>query len=260
MDQSLARLVHRNLMDVTAWGAEGAGGTVLAEDGERLIASSSTFPFLNAVMREGSNGDAADLLERARKFFFARERGFVAYTRPGDPELEEAALAAGMSPVLERCPEMICHAPLAGPAGDLRAVVDLAGAAAYWRICDEAYPSIGFPPGLFTDTFAPQLLLEEDRVWACVAYENEQPVACASLWMTAGAGSEVGFIGWVAALPQARGRGLAAACTALATNRGFELGADVVSLQASLPGEPVYRRLGYQELFAYRLLGAMPQA
>ena len=31
-----------------------------------------------------------------------------------------------------------------------------------------------------------------------------------------------------------------------------------MSLQASSMGESVYRRLGYEELFAYRLLGAMP--
>jgi predicted GNAT family acetyltransferase len=68
----------------------------------------------------------------------------------------------------------------------------------------------------------------------------------------------VGMIGWVATLPKARSKGMAAACTVAATNEALRRGADVVSLQASAMGESIYRRLGYEELFAYRLLGAMP--
>jgi GNAT superfamily N-acetyltransferase len=259
MDQSLAQLVHRNLMEVSAWGAQGAGATVDAQNGELLIASRSSTPFLNAVMRDRAGAGAAELLQRARSFYFERERGFVVYTWPGDRELEDATRSAGMLTVLERYPEMVCRSPLEALAGDVRVVADVEDAAAYWRICDEAYPSIGFPAGLFTEIFEPQLLLEPERVWAYLAHEGGRPAACASLWLTSGSGSEVGFIGWVAALPDTRGRGLAAACTVLATNKAFELGVEIASLQASVMGEPVYRRLGYEELFAYRLMGAMPQ-
>jgi len=266
MELSPARLVHRNLMDVTRWGAEGSHATIDQADGELLIASPAPLQFLNAVMRERredeaeDTGDATQLLERARKFFFERGRGFVVYTWPGDPELERAALAAGLSPVLERYPEMVCRSPLERLAGDVRVLGGVEDAAAYWRICDEAYPSIGFSEGLFSEIFPPELLLEEDRVWACLAHEEDRPVACASLWLTAGSGSPVGFIGWVGALPDTRGRGLAAACTVAATNKAFELGAELASLQASPMGEQLYRRLGYEELFAYRLMGAVPQS
>jgi GNAT superfamily N-acetyltransferase len=262
MELSPARLVHRNLMDVTRWGAEGSHATIDQADGELLIASPAPLQFLNAVMRERPDEDGADasgMLERARKFFFERGRGFVVYTWPGDPELERAAFAAGLSPVLERYPEMVCRSPLPHLDGDVSALGGIDDAAAYWRICDEAYPSIGFSEGMFSEIFPPELLLEDDRVWACLAHEEGRPVACASLWLTAGSGSPVGFIGWVGALPQARGRGLAAACTVAATNKAFELGAELASLQASPMGEPLYRRLGYEELFAYRLMGAVPQ-
>jgi GNAT superfamily N-acetyltransferase len=259
MEQSLVELVHRNLMDVTALGAEGSGGCKQEQQGELFFVSSSTTPFLNGVMRERPEGGAAELLERAAGFFAARERGFVVHARPGDPALEQAAVAAGMAPVMERYPEMVCRAPLEALPGDVRAVASVEDAAAYWRICDCAYPSIGFPEQLFTQTFSPQTLLDADRVWACLAYdEQERAVACASLWLAAGTDSQVGFIGWVAALPQARGRGLAAACTVRATNRAFELGAGIASLQASPMGEQIYRRLGYEELYAYRLMGAAP--
>jgi len=258
MEQPPLRLVHRNLMDVNVLGAEGSGGMVHIDGEELFFASSSPAPFLNGVMREAPGGDADELLSRARSFFFERGRGFVVFAWPGDPELERAALVAGMHPVLERYPEMVCRSPLEQLPGDVRGVADVEDAAAYWRICDEAYPSIGFPPDLFTKTFPPELLLDPDRVWGCVARQDGRPAACASLWLTAGVESVVGFIGWVAALPEARGRGLAAACTVEATNRAFELGADIVSLQASPMGEPIYRSLGYEELFAYRLMGAMP--
>jgi len=258
MGQSATELVHRNLMDVTAMGAVGSGGSAPEVNGELLFVSRSPEQFLNGVMRERPEGDAGALLERARSVFFEQGRGFVVYTWPGDPELERAALAAGMSPVLDRYPEMVCRSPLEELPGDVRTVAGTEDAAAYWRICDEAYPSIGFSPGLFTGTFPAELLLDASQVWACVAFQDDEPAACASLWLASGEDSPVGFIGWVGALPQARGRGLAAACTVAATNKGFELGAGIVSLQASPMGEAIYRRLGYEELYAYRLLGAMP--
>lgn len=65
----------------------------------------------------------------------------------------------------------------------------------------------------------------------------------------------VGMIGWVASSPEARGRGLAAACTVRANNHALDHGCDVASLQASSMGERVYRRLGWEEIFPYRLFG-----
>ena len=57
---------------------------------------------------------------------------------------------------------------------------------------------------------------------------------------------------WVVTLPEARGRGLGEACTRLAGNRAFELGARCMILQASSHGEPTYLRMGYREITRYR--------
>jgi ribosomal protein S18 acetylase RimI-like enzyme len=254
MDRTLAGLVHRNLMEVSSWMGEAPGGACYWADGELFFAGPSDTPFLNGVMREEAGGDPDELLDRARSFFFERRRGFVAFAWPGDTELEEAALAAGMFPVLDRYPEMVCHREVDILPGEVRPVQSLKDAESYWEICDVAYPSLGFPPGLFSEAFDPRDLLDDARVRAYLAYENGLPVACASVWLAAG----VGMVGWVAALPQSRGHGLAGACTVHATNQAFELGADVASLQASHMGEGLYRRLGYEEVFSYRLLGAMP--
>ena len=50
-----------------------------------------------------------------------------------------------MFTALERYPEMICRKRLDVLDGDLRPVADAADARAYWAICGQAYPSLGFP-------------------------------------------------------------------------------------------------------------------
>jgi len=253
VDLALADRVHDNLMQTSAWTGEAPGGALHRDRGELFFASASELPFLNGVMRRRSDDDAEGLLARAKDFFFSRDRGFVVFAWPGDPPLERAAAAAGMIPVLERYPEMVCTRKLDRLPGDVEPVTSEAGAKAYWQVCEGAYASLGFPPGVFAVAFTPEELLLE-RVWACLARDGGRPVACALAFMTPG----VGMIGWVAALPEARGKGLAAACTVAATNEALRRGAEVVSLQASSMGEDLYLRLGYEELFCYRLLGAMP--
>src|SRR3954462_6368390 len=144
-DRELVTRVHRNLMTVSSWMGEDEGGAVDEHDGELLFSGSSALPFLNGVMRERTDGEAAELLARAREFFFGRDRGFVVFTHPGDPELEAAAREAGMLEVLPRYPEMVCRSPLGVLEADLRTVTTLEDAVAYWRVCDAAYPSLGFP-------------------------------------------------------------------------------------------------------------------
>lgn len=253
-DAGLRAQVHRNLMTVSSWFGEDTSGAVEMHDGELLYAGPSTMPFLNGVLREGPAGDAADLLARARDFFFSRKRGFVVFTHPGDPELEAAVHDAGMFEVMDRYPEMVCRAPLPDLAADVREVRTQEDAAAYWRVCDASYPSLGFPEGLFRSAFTPDSLLDAERVAACLAFDGDEAVACASLHLA----NDVGMVSWVAAVPEVRGRGLAAACTVWATNVAFARGASVASLQASEMGEDLYRRLGYEELYSYRLYGAMP--
>ncbi len=253
LDLDLADLVHRNLMEVYSWMGEAPSGAADYRDGELLFAGGSPLPFLNGAVRSRRESPGAELLGRAREFFFARQRGFVTFCWPGDPALEQAALEAGMFPVMERYPEMVCRKPIASLDADVRPVMSTEDASAYWRICDAAYPSIGFPENLFSEAFTPEELLDE-RVWACLGLDDGRPVACASVWRAEG----VGFLGWVGALPESRGKGLAAACTVAATNQALSDGSDTVSLQASPMGEDLYRRLGFAEIFSYRLFGAMP--
>lgn len=253
MDLVLADRLHLNLMRVNAWVGEATGGAVERGDGTILASTRSKMRFLNSALRERSDEDAAPFIARARDFFTERGRGFTAYCWPGDPELERAAAEAGMGLVQESYPEMACRAPVPSLPGDVRAVETVADAELYWAVCEGAYASLGFPPGVFRETFDPELLLEPE-CWACLGFEDGQALACASLYAV----DDVGFIGWVGALPEGRGRGLAAACTVAATNRAFARGLEVASLQASAMGAPLYPRLGYERIYDYRLFGWPP--
>src|SRR5205085_11409594 len=99
----------------------------------------------------------------------------------------------------------------------------------------------------------PAALVGDDTV-SFVAYAGGRALACASVSVARG----IGGIQWVAVLEEARGRGLADACTRAASNAGFELGADCAWLEASHMGEPVYLRMGFEELFSYRIWLAAP--
>src|SRR5438270_474139 len=105
MDDSLEARVHHNLIEIN---------TLMATRVERraggvLFALRSEMPFLNGALREASDTSAEALISHAKDFFFGLGRGFVVFTWPRDPALTSAAEQAGLFPVLERYPEMVCR-------------------------------------------------------------------------------------------------------------------------------------------------------
>jgi ribosomal protein S18 acetylase RimI-like enzyme len=246
-----AQRAHLNMIAFYRRVHEGApGARVEVSDEELLFAPANPFPFFSQAVRWHERDDGTSLLARCEEFF--GERGHMLVVRPGaDDALEQSALAAGFNLGLDRYPEMVCTEP--APEGaladgyELRAVADEDTARAYWRMSSRAYVSLGCPPGLF-DEFPVDLLLADD-VDACVA-ERDGEVVAGALAAELGDG---GYVGWVGTVEEARRRGLASACTAWATNRMLERGVPFVSLEASSMGDPVYPRLGYRELYSYRL-------
>jgi GNAT superfamily N-acetyltransferase len=79
-----------------------------------------------------------------------------------------------------------------------------------------------------------------------VGYHDESPVACAAAYVGE---REVGVY-MVATLPDERGKGYGAALTAAACEAAPHLPA---VLQASDMGQPIYRRLGFQDICPYAL-------
>lgn len=259
-DQVRAR-VHLNLVESSRQLFElDPGAVVEAGDGWLFGAGRSAHPAIsNAAFRTDDRLDPEEFLERARAFFERLRRGFSVWLRDGDPadrDLLAAAEAAGLKQVHEM-PEMVLgerpeERPL--PQGvELRRLSTAGEAEDYWRVATLAYASLGFPPGIFDFYEDPAGLLAEN-VAAFLAYLDSKPVSIAMTIVSHG----VAGIYWVGSLEEARGMGLGGALTAAATNAGFDLGADIASLQASVMGKPVYAAMGYETIYDYRLLMSAP--
>ena len=249
----LADRGHAAMADRYSLGAEIDGGEVVSTADGVLYAGASDFP----VMVNGAiplAGDPRKLATEARSFFADRGRGFSLFAR--DQAEDQAATDAGMHVLIERYPAMLRMEPFperALPDGiELRRVRDDTGARDYSAVADAAFPAIGMPPGLLAE-MRPETFLRDDSA-GFVAYEGERPVAAASVMLARG----IGGIQWVGVLEDQRGRGLAALSTAAAANAGFELGAELAWLEASHMGEPVYLRMGFEEVYSYRIYVAPP--
>jgi ribosomal protein S18 acetylase RimI-like enzyme len=251
------RDAHLNLVDSSRQLFElDPGAAVEVGDGWLFGAGRSSHPAIsNAAFRVDDGLDPAELLERARAFFAARDRGFSVWARAGtkeDRDLIEAAEEAGLQAVFEM-PEMVRagrveERPL--PTGaELRPVASGSDFDAYWEVAADAYATVGFPREVFAH-YEDREGLGADNVAAFLAWLDGRPAGIAMTIVSHG----VAGIYWVGSREEARGRGLGWAVTAAATNAGFEMGAEIASLQASPMGEGLYRRMGYESVFAYRLL------
>lgn len=251
------RAAHLNLIDSSRQLFElDPGAQIEAADGWLFGAGRATHPVIsNAAFRADDGLDPGELIERATAFFSSRGRGFAVWARTDveeDRELIAEAEAARLRPVHET-PEMLLNrraesSPLAAGA-ELRRVATPEDAAGFWQVAASAYLSNGFPPEVFAYYDAHEGLWA-DNVAAFLAHLDGQPASIAMTIVTGG----VAGIYWVGTTEEARGRGLARALTATAVNAGFDLGAETASLQASPLGEPIYRGMGFERIFDYRLL------
>jgi hypothetical protein len=232
------------------------GAVVDATDGRLLGAGTANHPVVaNAAFRVDDDLDPERLISEAGEFFGGRGRGFALWERGGVPEdrdLAETAEAAGFRCVYEM-PEMLLHDRVEEAAlpedAEIRLLRTAEEAADYWRIAATAYQSIGFPPEAF-GFYEGLERLDRSEAAAFLAYLDGVPVSIGMTIVTHG----VAGIFWVGSLTEARNKGLGRAITAAATNAGFDLGADVASLQASPMGEPIYLAMGFETVYPYRLL------
>jgi ribosomal protein S18 acetylase RimI-like enzyme len=257
LDASPLQRAHLNLLDSSRQFFElDPGAAVEAEPGWLFGAGSSTHPVIsNGAFRRDDGVGAGELVGRAEEFFAARKRRFSIWVRGGqaeDRDLVAAAEAAGFQLVYEM-PEMILGEKLKAPelpqGAELRKLAKVEQATDFWRVATASYASIGFPPEVF-DGYTNHAGLLAANVVAFIALLDGEPAGIAMTMVSHG----VAGIYWVGSLEQARGKGLGRAVTVAATNAGFDLGADVASLQASPMGKPIYLELGYETAFEYQML------
>ena len=247
-------LGHLNLIEFARENARCARNhTVVDERGALLFAGDTDWPaYNNGVLRTDDRAAPEDVLDRARAFFHARGRGYSLWTRTldTDADLSRAAELAGHAKVFDY-PQMICRArldeePLATDV-EIRRVDDADGVAEFAEINAQAYTAYGAPVEATASNFGRPDAVLAPHIAAFVAYLAGEPVGAAMTMLSHG----IAGIFWVGTVAAARGRGIAEACTRVATNWGFDAGAPHVQLQASPMGEPIYRRMGYQELYRY---------
>lgn len=236
--------------------------TILEESGVLLFAGASDFPaYNNGVHRADDTVPGAEVIARALDFFGARERGFSVWIRDtGEDDDLRAASDAALIGAFADSPQMICRTRLPDrplPEGvEIRMVSDAAGVADYAEVTAKSYVSLGSPEDATRSHFNGPTALMAPHVHSAVAYLDGAPVSVAQILLSHG----IAGVYWVGSLEAARGRGIAEAVTRHVTNLGFDLGATNVQLQASPMGEPIYRRMGYEELHRREFRLAAPPA
>jgi hypothetical protein len=251
----LLELSDLNYAEASREMARRSGGAVLDEGGVLLAAGGHALPVLvNGAMRLDPSVAPAEVLDRARRFFAPRQRGFSIIARAHvDADLQAACAEAGLA-TFGAAPGMVLERRLpdaAPPAGvTLRRVETQADATAFAAVMDEAYQSLGMPPGVASVQVGRLAALAAPHIVTLLAELDGVPAAGAMTIVTHG----VAGVYWVGTIAAARGRGLAELCTRAAGNAGFDRGARIAALQASPMGEPIYRRMGYVELTRYPTL------
>jgi GNAT superfamily N-acetyltransferase len=232
------------------------GAEVDATDDWLFGAGRSTHPVIsNAAFRQDDGLDPDDFLAQAQAFFAARGRGFAVWARAGaaeDRDLIAAADRAGLQNVYAM-PEMVLEdwEPEAAPppaGAELHRVRSPEDAAQYWQVATESYADIGFPPEIFA-FYENHDYLWADGAAAFLAHVDDRPAGISMTIVSHG----VAGIYWVGCTGEARGRGLGRTMTAAALDAGFGMGAESASLQASPMGESLYRRMGFETIYDYRL-------
>jgi GNAT superfamily N-acetyltransferase len=253
--RTVAELSDLNYHEALREQARRAGGTAHDDGGLLLVVGAHEHPMLNNAVRTDPALAPARVLERAGTFFrgLGRPHALILRDHENDGELYEMAVAAGMTELLGP-PAMVLRrrpAEPPAPAGvELRLVRDVHDVRDFAAVAADAWGTYGLPPEMVNSVFSrPEQLLAPHFV--CVtAYEGVRPVAGALVILSHG----IAGVYWVSTREGVRGRGLGAACTSAVAREGFDRGAAFVSLQATPMGDPVYRRLGFEEIFRYRIL------
>lgn len=97
--------------------------------------------------------------------------------------------------------------------------------------------------------FSDKNTIETDSITGILIYRGKEAVGGGITIISDG----IAGIYWIGVVEEERGKGIGKYIVQETTNRGFDLGANAVMLQASKLGAPVYKNLGYKEILNYKL-------
>jgi GNAT superfamily N-acetyltransferase len=241
-----------------------AGGGVERDDGEVVwTVGGSPIGYHNAVVACAVEPQRADALidEWACELDHRGLPGSWHVSpsmRPAD--LPERLLAAGFEDGGE---EPAMAADLSSAPGSPATVDGLVVERVRTAAALDAYSEVlagGFGEGPPEATWVTEVFrrigLEDDTSWRhLLGRLGGRPVATATVFVHP---AEVAGVYFVCTAPAARRRGIGAAITAAAMDEARGLGCTTAVLGSSPMGYGVYRRLGFEEVFRYRLLERSP--
>jgi len=255
-DAQLGELAHRNLGDFVRFVTRLQGGPMLDADGVVAAGGGPDHPATRQVVRTNTELAPDAWAARVEAFLTEHGRGGCVFTRVGTDDDLVAPLEAHGFREWSNSPEMVCTEPLPARKPPRGVNVRLASSAedvmAYAHMAGEAFGHLMIAPKITREMLErPDVLLGDDCLISLAELDGE-PVAGALVVLF---GSEpIGYVSWVSCTDAARGRGLGDTVTRAVTNEAFARGAQLLSLEASPFGEHTYARMGYSEIYRYRML------
>jgi ribosomal protein S18 acetylase RimI-like enzyme len=253
---SIDARAHANLVEFVRFSARLDGNAdVLDEPGIFAIRGSTDFPSARMAIPQGEGLPPAEFADRASDFILRDGKTACVYVRTDDRALHDELVGRGFVE-FSTTPEMVCEGRLDDRTPPDGVVVRLAETAddvhTYAEIAGHAFRHLMLPEDITRDAIDhPDVMLDAGVVIALADLDG-RPVAGASsmiFWA-----EREGYVGWVACLDDARGKGLGDVVTRRVTNEAFDRGASIVTLEASQFGEHTYARMGYRELYRYAVL------
>jgi ribosomal protein S18 acetylase RimI-like enzyme len=253
--QDILTLADANLAEFAREHARWLPPTHIEERTDVLLVAAGTRapgPW-NALFALGDEPVAPEpLLAAAQAFFDPLQHHASIYTRAHlDLQLELACRRAGYE-LGSDSPGMVLTAPAApavlSSSQRICRATSQADARAFVAIAASAYESLNIPSAVTHKLLSLPARWCTPHCQPFVLYDGQLAAACAQLVWSHG----VAGLYWVGTAPHARRRGHAEQLTRALCTYAFEHGARLVVLQASRGGEPIYRRIGFQEITRYR--------
>jgi GNAT superfamily N-acetyltransferase len=253
-DVLFAARVHRATIDAYGQFVIRTGGRVVERGGLTCVVGTDPSPIIiNTAVRTGPTLAPGAVFSGSRAFYASIGHGFTLLTSDWrDADLNAAAAANGWQLVIE-LPVMVCLAPLPGrplPEGaTVRRADPTIDLASFRAVVRDGFAESDEEIDAVESVFARPAALAAPDTAAFIAAADGLDVAAAMVLALDG----TGIVGWVGTLPAFRRRGLGAAVTRAATNAAFELGATLVTLQASPMGLPLYSKMGFKTISTDRV-------
>jgi ribosomal protein S18 acetylase RimI-like enzyme len=229
--------------------AERGGGSVTEADGLMLTAGPHPKAYIvNSAFRVEPRLRGAAVLERALSHYGAMGFGFaVNATAHADSDVSSAAASAGWRRLIT-LPAMVVRGVVedrSAPEGAVvRPVHPGRDRESFGAIVAACFADEDDEATAYRMLFSEPALLGDPSVRGFIASLDDQDASVGLSIVS----DDAATVGWVATLPAFRRRGLGDLVTRAATNAAFELGARLVTLQASPSGEPVYAAMGYETI------------